>query len=88
MGLAIIEYPVYINRVFEDHLNNNTTYHQFTKERAESYKKNIVHLLSIWITKNIKVLNKIETKYLRYHIRTNTTPFPVFYLTMKLHKTP
>ena len=37
---------------------------------------------------NLKSLTKNERKFLRTHLRTNKTPFPVFYLTMKVHKTP
>jgi hypothetical protein len=41
-----------------------------------------------WIKRNNNVITKNEDKYFKRHIATNTDPFGVFYLLMKVHKTP
>jgi hypothetical protein len=41
-----------------------------------------------WINHNKNVITNNETKYFKRHIATNTDPFGVLYLLMKVHKTP
>jgi hypothetical protein len=40
-----------------------------------------------WIKRNKNAITNNETKYFKRHIATNTDPFGVFYLLMKVHKT-
>jgi hypothetical protein len=41
-----------------------------------------------WIKRNINVITDNEDKYFKRHIGKNTEPFGVFYLLIKVHKTP
>jgi hypothetical protein len=39
-----------------------------------------------WIKRNKNVITNNETKHFKRHIATNTDPFRVFYLLMKVHE--
>lgn len=50
--------------------------------------KRLNALLTQWLTNHASVLSPTERKYLRQLQKDNVDPFPVFYLLMKVHKTP
>jgi hypothetical protein len=41
-----------------------------------------------WLTTHKKSISSNERKFIKHHLSTNRSPFPVFYLLLKVHKTP
>ena len=60
LGPAIIEREIYIQRALSDHLLDNNTYEQLTKEEATNSASKIFDAINDWITKHLKLLNKHE----------------------------
>ena len=88
LGPSIIERDEYIKLAFRDHLSDPHTYQYLTPADVEHQTDRIQSLLDNWITKYHRKLTKEERKFLNRHSSTCTDPFPYFYLTMKVHKTP
>ena len=88
LGPAILEYNVYIKRALNDHLLQTDTYRQLTSAVAKQYASRITILISDWLLKFHDDFNKNERKYIRTNTLKCKSPFPVFYLTMKVHKSP
>ncbi|KAL7579195.1 hypothetical protein ACA910_011366 [Epithemia clementina (nom. ined.)] len=88
LGPAVIEYSAYVNKAFQDHLSDASTYKSLTRHDAENVALNLRYKLQFWIVDNKMVLSKVERRFLRHNLAQNTTPFPVFYFTMKVHKHP
>ena len=88
LGPSIIERDEYIKLAFRDHLSDNNTY-QYLPPAAVATKTHLIKgLLTDWTVKHFKTLTKAERKFLRRHSDECIDPFPYFYLTMKVHKTP
>ena len=88
LGPAVIEKATYIKRAYSDHLNDKTSYQQLDPTNAVRIATELRLQLQRWIKNNTKLLSKAEKKFLIYHLAHNKDPFPVFYMTMKVHKTP
>jgi hypothetical protein len=88
LGPAIIERLEYIMMAFRDHLNCRRTYTRLTPFQKAFAKCQLLMAFQDWIKRNKNVVTNNETKYFKRHIATNTDPFGVFYLLMKVHKTP
>ena len=88
LGPAIIERTTLIRRALDDHLLDTTTYRSITKAQADSKYNTIKKQLESFIKKYKKTFNDGERKFLRTKLKENEDPYPVFYLTMKVHKTP
>jgi hypothetical protein len=88
LGPAIIEKDTYITRALADHLCQQQTYRQISQTAAAKTATNISNAIKEWIKTNKASLTTTELKFLRYHLNNNETPFPAFYMTMKVHKTP
>jgi hypothetical protein len=73
---------------FRDHLNCRRTYKRLTPFQTAFAKGQLLMAFQDWIKRNKNVITNNETKYSKRHIAKNTDPFGVFYLLMKVHKTP
>jgi hypothetical protein len=73
---------------FRDHLNCRRTYKRLTPFQTAFAKGQLLMAFQDWIKRNRNVITNNETKYFKRHIATDTDPFGVFYLLMKVHKTP
>lgn len=87
LGPCIIERVQYIKRGLSDHLTDETTYKRLTLNDANNKMEYISTRLDAFIEKFGKHLDKADIKYLK---RTTDVkdPFPKFYITAKVHKTP
>ena len=88
LGPALIEYNVYIQRALQDHLLHQDTYRRLSPDTARHYAIRINDLIASWLHKYHASLLTSERKYIRTTVLKSSNPFPVFYLTMKVHKEP
>ena len=88
MGPAVIERVVYIHRVFTDHLHEGLYYKQYTKEEATSHICRLAGDIESWLLKYRHDIPTEEKNFIRNSQRKVVDPFPVFYATLKIHKTP
>ena len=88
LGPSIIERDEYIKLAFRDHLSDPNTYQYLTPAKVENQRTRIQSLLNFWTAKYHRILKKEERKFLQRHSSDCVDPFPYFYLTMKVHKTP
>ena len=88
LGPAVIEREVAINRVFSDHLHEGPHYKQYTNEEAEQHMSRTAGNITTWLHKHNKSIAKEEKDFIRNSQRKVKNPFPVFYITLKIHKTP
>jgi hypothetical protein len=96
LGPAVIERSEYIRRALVDHLYDQYTYRQLTKDEALSLISTIeLQLLDFervhfppWLTHR-DAISKAHYKFLRRsRIQGSTQPFGHFYLLAKIHKSP
>ena len=85
---AILEYDIYIQRALKDHLLKKDTCRQLSNEAAQQYAIKIDTLINHWLAKYHSNLLPSKRKYINTTVLQTVTPFPVFYLTMKVHKDP
>jgi hypothetical protein len=87
LGPCIIERSQYIQRALQDHLLDRTTYKQLTPTQAKRQIENLKTKLQQFLEYYGRKLDAADIKYL-----TKTTavkdPYPKFYITAKIHKTP
>ena len=88
LGPAIIEREVYIKRALSEHLNDITTYKPIPANQLDNYKSKLHYILEDWLKTYSGTLSPSQKKFICHHIKHNKNPFPVFYLTMKVHKQP
>ena len=88
LGPAILEYDVYVQRALTDHLSKPETYRRLSEDVARRYATKINDLIDKWLDNHHSSLLPSERKYIRTNVTACTSPFPVFYLTMKVHKDP
>jgi hypothetical protein len=88
LGPSIIERDEYIKLAFRDHFSKPDTYQYLPTAEVATQRTRIQALLDFWISKYHRILTKEERKFLKRHSSLCTDPFPYFYLTMKVHKTP
>ena len=90
LGPAIIEKSRYILMAYRDHLDDFHNYRFLTPAQAEHRMARVKRDLDHWISNATArgVLLKDEKKFLIHHFEDNKDPYPTFYLTMKVHKTP
>ena len=88
LGPAIIEHEVYICRALADHLLDRTTYRQLTPSQAKSYANRIPKMIENWLNEHKGDISTNERKFILSSLTENTNPFPVFYITIKIHKNP
>jgi hypothetical protein len=88
LGPAIIERSTYIRRALDDHLLDTSTYRQLSLSQATNRMETVKKRVLRWLDTHKKSLPPAERKFIRHHITHNSSPFPVFYLLFKVHKTP
>jgi hypothetical protein len=87
LGPCIIERDQYIKRCLQDHLTDTTTYRALTYEDATTMIEETKRItLAFYETFN----EHLSTEDYKYLIRSTTVvdPFPKFYITAKIHKSP
>jgi hypothetical protein len=87
LGPCILEREVYIQRALNDHLLDKNTYKQLEKEEASREMDTVRYRMTQFMTNNKKYLSKPDFKFLQRSLVVDD-PFPKFYLTAKIHKTP
>ena len=88
LGPAVIERSQYIRMAFRDHLQDATTYRCLSPESALEYKTLLEDKLREWLANHKAVISKNEMRFLKNLASKCADPFPYFYLTMKVHKSP
>jgi hypothetical protein len=87
LGPAIIEKEVYIQRALTDHLLDPMAYQHLSTAQALILKTTIKTKISDWLQKYKKSLSSQERRFIRHHLSTDTE-LPIFYMLIKVHKTP
>jgi hypothetical protein len=87
LGPCIIERDTYIQRALQDHLNDTSTYTRLTKLEADNKIRLITRQVKDFLDNFKTVITKSDLTYLRRSILV-ADPYPKFYLTAKVHKTP
>jgi hypothetical protein len=87
LGPCIIERQQYIDRALKDHLTDRTTYVRVTGNDKISKMYHIKQLLLRFIDSYKKILPPEDIKFLKRTAEVKD-PYPKFYLTAKVHKTP
>ena len=88
LGPAIIEKSIYIQRAYKDHLSDSATYRELTPTKAEDKMNDVKIQLLTWKTKYKDDISPMQHKFLITNLEQCKDPFPTFYLTIKIHKTP
>ena len=88
LGPAVIEKDRYIKMAIRDHLRDTRTYKRLSETEADQKEDYIRRQIQRWMKKHKKVLSRSERRFLQHHLDTNEFPFAVFYITMKVHKSP
>ena len=95
VGPAIIDTSTYIDRAFSDHLADTTVYQELTKDAAHTHHNKVYKQVRLWLkkystsTKTRVGIGNQELRFLRKHLTLeNSKNIPVFYLTLKVHKSP
>jgi hypothetical protein len=87
LGPCLIERSVYIQRALTDHLSDTTTYVQLTKAAADNHITLLTRQVNDFIVNFKTILSKQDTTFLRRSLNI-LDPYPKFYLTAKVHKSP
>ena len=94
LGPALINTTTYVDRAFEDHLACPITYKEFTEEEADAHMRKVAQEINLWLmkyrtsTKKRQGIDKKELSFLNANFDPEHAQLPVFYLTLKVHKTP
>lgn len=88
LGPATIERHRYIEFAKNDHLKDGSTYKQISRQDAAWRASAIANGIKKWIKDFQGSLEDNEKRFLRYHLKSNKTPFSFLYLLFKVHKTP
>jgi hypothetical protein len=87
LGPAILERSEYINRALADHLEDPQTYKQLQEREATAAIASLAQTVESFFEEHNKSLTKLDQTYL-YRSLDVVDPFPHFYITAKVHKTP
>ena len=88
LGPAIIEKSIYITRAYEDHLSDRTTYREFSLTQATEFMERVKVKYISFMYKYRENITPMQRKFLKTNLDGCKDPFPTFYLTIKIHKTP
>ena len=88
LGPAVIERAVAIRRVFDDHLHDGPYYKEYTQSEAERHMRRTAVNITNWTNKYIRSIHTEERNFIRNSKRNVDNPFPIFYITLKIHKSP
>jgi hypothetical protein len=88
LGPAVVERDAYIRLTLKDHLSDNTTYQLLSTEERDtilsSTRQRYVRLLA----HHSNSLRTAEKTYFERSMKRHDYRTPLFYITMKVHKTP
>ena len=87
LGPAVLERSVYIHRALHNHLLDKTTYSKLTRLDATIHIQQVGEAIGKFVRKHKKTLGKEQCQFLRRSLKIQD-PFPHFYITAKIHKTP
>jgi hypothetical protein len=87
LGPAILERSEYINRALKDHLEDPLTYKQLPEIEATAAIAALAETLESFFEEHHKSFTKMDRTFL-YRSLAVEDPFPHFYITAKVHKTP
>jgi hypothetical protein len=88
LGPAVVERTDYIKAALNDHLYDRSTYQQVSPAHAQFDIGKIRAKVEKFISDFKKVLTKQDHTFLLRSLEDVKDPFPHFYITWKLHKTP
>jgi hypothetical protein len=87
LGPCILEKDTYVRRVFKDHLSDETTYRRLTLADAQKHMGFLKSAILDFIQEFKLKIPKSEQTYLKRSLSVQD-PFPKFYVTAKIHKSP
>jgi hypothetical protein len=87
LGPAILERSECINRALADHLEDPQTYKQLQEREATAAITSLAQTVESFFEEHNESLTKLDQTYL-YRSLDAVDPFPHFYITAKVHKTP
>jgi hypothetical protein len=88
LGPAVVDRTTYVHHAYNDHLSNADTYQSLTPHEANTGINELTDLLSCFISHHSDELGAEARKFLKNSMVEVTDPYPHFYLTFKIHKTP
>ena len=86
-GPAIIDTSDYIARAFNSHLSTST-YKELSEDDANAHMDRVAIKIKRWLMKHKNDMGDQEKAYLNANFDPSEAKLPVFYQTLKLHKTP
>ena len=84
LGPCLIDRETYITRTLA-HLQDRHTYLPLTHIQVQQEVSRVQNNIKDWMKEHDRWLTRAEKKYLRHEPTTN---LPIFYMTIKIHKTP
>jgi hypothetical protein len=88
LGPALVDRKTYIHKAFADHLSDANTYRSLSPTEASDSIEELTELLQAFVSHHENELGESTTKFLTESIDEVIDPYPHFYLTFKIHKTP
>jgi hypothetical protein len=88
LGPAVVDRSTYIRKAFIDHLSDTKTYQSLSTLEAASCIADLETLLSDFTTEHRDRIGENAHKFLDNSMMEVEDPYPHFYLTFKIHKTP
>jgi hypothetical protein len=88
LGPAVIERDAYIRLTLKDHLSDETTYQLLSTEERDTILSTTRQRYVQMLAHHSKSLRKAEKTYFERSMKLHDYRTPLFYITMKVHKTP
>ena len=88
LGPALIEHNEYVRLVNRDHLEDIYAYSRMSEDEANVFVDETRAMVDKWLTRHKAVTSVMERRFVQLSIINNKHPLPMFYATMKVHKTP
>jgi hypothetical protein len=83
-----VDRKTYVQKAFANHLSDANTYQGLSHTEASDSIKELTELLTAFVDLNQDKLGKSTCKFLTDSQEEVVNPYPHFYLTFKIHKTP
>jgi hypothetical protein len=88
LGPALVDRTTYIHKAYTDHLSDAQTYQALSPNEAATAIANLGDNLDVFLSTHRDELGEATCKFLNDSKSEVTDPYPHFYLTFKIHKTP
>jgi hypothetical protein len=88
LGPAVIERDAYIRLTLKDYLSDKTTYQLLSTEERDTILCTTRQRYIQMLANHRKSLRKAEKTYFERSMKLHDYRTPLFYITMKVHKTP